>query len=349
MMLEIVSFGSFMCNKLHVSEILFNSFINLATYHNLNLILYGTKETPQKRAVKADDLFNGKNLNNVKLTNSSNNSNISSGGEQLDINSNSISIVNVQQKEPQTSPSSSSIFNILQDQRNRKSKLFSSAISTTKPTYYADQDDELFTPLDYKKKLSSKFSYDLFKFKQTTPSISSSSSSSRPTTTATTSNMKNYNQRYDYYSGGSDDATVDDDDNEDQDLESYQETNSNNYNDLEYDAKESINYDNSDYILNGEDKESIKNGKIASSLSSSFVTLKTKLKPSVKPGESVVPFKAFSSDFQLNNERSSISQYSTSFSLSYSRMYKCSNVFHLLFFYLFLNFHFENFVFLNLF
>ena len=121
---------------------LISFFINLATYHNLNLILYGTKETPQKRAVKADDLFNGKNLNNVKMANSSNNSNLSSGGEQLDINSNSISIVTVQQKEPQTSPSSSSIFNILQDQRNRKSKLFSSALSTTKSTFYADKDDE---------------------------------------------------------------------------------------------------------------------------------------------------------------------------------------------------------------
>lgn len=130
--------------------------------------------------------------------------------------------------------------------------------------------------------------------------------------------MKNYNQRYDYYSGGSEDVTVDDDE------ENYHETNSNNYNDLDYDSKDNINYDNSDYILNGEDKGS----KQASS-----VTLKTKLRPSVKPGELIVPFKSLSNEFQLNNERSSISEYSTSSCLSFFSMSKFPNIFYWLFFY----------------
>ena len=305
--------------------------------------MYGTKETPQKRAVKADDSFDGKNLNNIKINNSNTSSNAIA--DQSVMNTNLISIVGVQQESQTSSSSSSSIFNILQDQRNRKSTLFSNPITTTNSyvnqqtsdTFYSknDENDEFFTSLDYKKKISNKFNYDIFKYKPTIAFTSAIPTTTKPTTASTTtSNMKNYNQRYDYYSGGSEDVTVDDE--EDQDLENYHETNSNNYNDLDYEAKDNINYDNSDYILNGEDKGAIKDTKLSSS-----VTLKTKLRPSVKQGESVVPFKALSNEFQLNNERSSVSEYSTSFSLSYLRMYKFSNFFLLVIFLQF-NFNFEN-------
>ena len=194
---------------------------------------------------------------------------------------------------------------------------------------------------DYKKKLNSIYNYDVYdlknKFKKVTSPYPTTTTSTTTTTTSrtTTPNMRVYNQRYDYYAGASDDAVVDDDDDdvnqeEDQDLdinenENYREANS-NYNDLDYDVK----HENSDYILNGEDKPNVPTSNVY-----------------VAPTKTNVPlsYKALQNEIQLNNERSSaVSEYSSSFvasgssSISRYNLYKLFAIlFQLIFCYLFSN------------
>jgi subtilisin-like proprotein convertase family protein len=177
----------------------FHLFVLLATYINLSLILYGTKDSPQKRAVSTNELYENYNnhKNEMNAENDQTNENHSSNQEKPLIKS------------------SSSILNIVQssDQKHRKAKLSNS----NKTSKIYKQSDILLTNYLFKETKDNFLKLKNFKNKFKTTTAQSSTTTSLEQQYVFINSKKQQQQDYDQESlatGGNTDENYYDEDEE---------------------------------------------------------------------------------------------------------------------------------------